>query len=64
MHLMLEGTHDEKRRQRLYDQLTGRLRTIGKPMDPDEVNAPSWWHGDEEAYESAMLAASLTPRRR
>lgn len=61
MHLMLQET-DPKDRQKLTDQLTGRFRTMGKPLSPDEVNAPAWWHGDEEAFESVM--ASMPAMRR
>lgn len=63
MDMMLEET-DPKHQQRLIDSLTGRFRTMGEPLDPDEINAPSWWHGDEEAYESSMSVMGSIPRRR
>ena len=62
MHLILEET-DPKNRQRVIDQLTGKFRTMGD-FNPEEINAPSWWHGDEEAYESSMAVMSGLPRRR
>lgn len=61
MHLMITET-DPKHRQKLVDNLTGRFRTMGKPMSADELNAPSWWHGDEDAFEETM-ANLPAPRR-
>jgi hypothetical protein len=67
MHLMIEQETDEKKQSRLYDQLTGRFHTLGPPIPLEDVHAPSWWKGDEEAYESTMAAtlqlSQLRPRR-
>jgi hypothetical protein len=64
MHLMIEET-DPKERQSLLDQLTGSFRTMGdRPIDVEELNAPAWWHGEEDAYEGSMAAMSSLPRRR
>lgn len=64
MHVMLEET-DPKDRQNLLNQLTGRFRTLGdKPINTEDLNAPAWWHGDEEAYESSIAALPRLPRRR
>lgn len=63
MHVMIEET-DTKHRQDLLNQLTGRFRTMGEPVSEDELNAPAWWHGEEEAYESVMARVGGLPRRR
>lgn len=57
MHLMLENVGDEAKRRQLFHELTGPLRTMGPPIPEEDLNAPAWWHGDEEAYESSMAAA-------
>lgn len=62
MSMMVEST-DPKDRQRLVEQLTGPLRTVGGGLDPDEMTAPSWWHGDEEAFESGQGAMMMLPQR-
>lgn len=61
MHVMLEET-EAKDRQNLLNQLTGRFRTMGDKINTEDLNAPAWWHGDEEAYESSMAGMHL-PRR-
>lgn len=63
MHLMIEQETDEKKATRLHDQLTGRFRTLGPPIPPDEVNAPDWWKGEEEAFEAATVAMSRLRQR-
>jgi hypothetical protein len=64
MHLMIEETEPEHR-QNLVNQLTGRFRTMGdKPVDTEDLNAPAWWHGDEDAYEGMMAATRSLPQRR
>lgn len=32
---------------------------MGPPIPPEDLNAPAWWHGDEEAFESTMAAAMM-----
>ncbi len=61
-HLIMENT-DPKDAQSMTQRLTGPFRTMGGKIKPDEVNAPSWWHGDEEAYESSMAAMAALPQR-
>jgi hypothetical protein len=61
---MLEETVDDNQRRRLLDELTGRFTTTGPPVPREDEGAPAWWHGDEEAYESSMLAAHTLGRRR
>jgi hypothetical protein len=67
MHLMIEQETDEKKAEKLHNQLTGRFRTLGPPIPPEDAHAPDWWKGDEEAYESTMAAtlqlSQLRPRR-
>lgn len=64
MHLMLQNEGSDDARRRLYDELTGPLRTMGPQPKPGDENAPAWWHGEEEAYESTMAAVGALPRRR
>jgi len=64
MHLMIEQQTDEKIATRLHDQLTGRFRTLGPPIPQEDVDAPDWWKGDEEAYESTMAVARQLSQRR
>lgn len=54
---------DPKDHKRLVEQLTGPLRTVGGGLSPDEMQAPSWWHGDEDAFESAQAAMMTLPSR-
>lgn len=61
-HLMLSQSTDAATYRRLQQELTGPLRTVGDR--PIETNAPAWWHGDEEAYESSMAAMVRLPGRR
>lgn len=63
---MIENAGTDDERKNLIMRLTGPLRTMGSfAADPDMANAPMWWHGDEEAYESTMAAITrLGPRRR
>jgi len=60
MHMMVEVTAP-KDQASLVSELTGPYRTVGTAIKPDEVNAPAWWHGEEEAYQ---MAESLMSRRR
>lgn len=59
---MLSQTKDAAEYRTLRAQLTGPLRTMG--AKPIESNAPAWWHGDEEAYETATSAMMGLPSRR
>jgi len=64
MHVMLTET-DPKEQQNLVNQLTGRFRTLGdRPINTEDLNAPAWWHGDDEAYEASTAAFTSLPRRR
>lgn len=62
--LMIEQRDTNDKRQLLYDELHGRFRTMGKPIAPEDEHAPSWWHGDDEAYETTMAAVASLPQRR
>lgn len=62
MHLMLENV-DPKKRESLYQELTGPLRATGK-LTREEQDAPAWWHGEDEAYESTMAALAAFGERR
>lgn len=55
MHLMVESV-EPKDRENLAKSLTGPLRTMGPAINREDLDAPDWWHGDEEASQS-MLAA-------
>lgn len=44
--------------------LTGPLRTMSGKTDRTDLDAPSWWHGDEEAYETTAALLESLPRRR
>ncbi len=64
MDLMLQNEPDKDKHRKLHDELTGPFRTFGgTTFDPDEVGAPAWWHGEDEAYEETMAAMSALPRR-
>jgi len=62
MHLIMENT-DPKDRTKLAAELTGKFRTLGGGLSPEEMTAPAWWHGDEEAYETSMAAMMTLPQR-
>lgn len=62
MHLMIEGT-EAKDQRALIDKLDGPFRTMGEKVKPDEVGAPAWWHGEEEAFETVQLAMMNLPQR-
>jgi hypothetical protein len=64
MHLMLEQQDTQTKREQLYRELTGPLRTVGPPVSIEDLNAPAWWHGDEEAFESTMAATARYDGRR
>lgn len=54
----------DKRRQ-LQDELTGPFLTMGsRKAVVDTENAPSWWHGDEDAYANSLAAMGNLRRRR
>ncbi len=63
MHLMLEHVSKEQH-DKLHQELTGPLRTMGPPMSKEELEAPAWWHGDEEAFESSMTVIAAHGGRR
>lgn len=64
---LVENEVDDVKRQRLYDELHGPFRTMDVVKDEPVAAAdqpPAWWHGDEDAYESAMVATATLGRRR
>jgi hypothetical protein len=63
MHIMVENT-DPKDREKLVSELTGPFRTMGDKIKPDEIDAPAWWHGEEEAFQATEAALGRLPRRR
>lgn len=63
MDLMLENV-DEKKAAQLKRNLTGPYRTMGSKIKPEDADAPAWWHGDEEAFESTQAAMLTLPQRR
>lgn len=56
---MIVENAEPKDREQLSRELTGPFRTVGGGLSPEEMTAPSWWHGDEEAYESVAMGAML-----
>jgi hypothetical protein len=54
---------DPKDYEKLHRQLTGPFRTMGGKISREELAAPAWWHGDEEAFESAQMAMMQLPQR-
>ena len=58
MHMMLENETGEKQTN-LFHELTGPFRTMGPPIPEEDLYAPAWWHGDEEAFESSMAAGMM-----
>lgn len=62
MQLIVEGT-EAKEQPAMIKKLTGPFRTMGSGYDPNEIAAPAWWHGDEEAYDSSMAAMMTLPQR-
>lgn len=63
MHMMLENVASEQRDQ-LFAELTGPLRAAGPPIPEEDMYAPAWWHGDEEASASMMAAIAAHGGRR
>jgi hypothetical protein len=63
MDMMVEMT-DPKEQRSLVESLTGPYRTMGDKIRPEDVDAPAWWHGDEEAFELSELAVTRLPSRR
>ncbi len=62
MDLMLEHV-DPKDYEKLVSELTGPFRVLGdKTLSEEDQNAPAWWHGDEDAYESMSAIASMPAR--
>ena len=63
MDMMVE-TCDPKHVERLVSELTGPFRVMGDNTLPEsDWNAPSWWHGDDEAFESMQMAMNALPAR-
>lgn len=63
---MINNAGNEQDRTKITQAITGPYRTMGSfSQDPDLAHAPSWWRGEEEAYESTMAGLMrLGPRRR
>lgn len=61
---MIDQQDTADKRRQLFDELGGPFRTMGRKLTADEMNAPAWWHGDEEAYEATMSAIGALPSRR
>lgn len=60
---MLENC-DPKQVNTLVNELTGRFRVLGdNPLPKADWNAPAWWHGDDEAFESMQSAMNILPQR-
>lgn len=63
MHLMVEGMDTPQKRDDLQRALTGPFRTMGSAFNPEDANAPDWWHGDDDAYATTMAAVGRIPQR-
>lgn len=62
MDLMLENA-DPKDYDKLKSELTGPFRVLGdNPLPKEDMNAPAWWHGDEEAYNTVAAIAQMPAR--
>lgn len=55
---------DPKEWEKVKHQLNGPFLTMGKPVDPEEANAPYWWKGDEEAFAAVQGIMNRGRRRR
>lgn len=63
MDLMVQAA-DSKDVPNLVQSLTGPYRTMGDAVAPEDLGAPAWWHGEEDAYTAAEVAMASLPRRR
>jgi hypothetical protein len=63
MYLMVEAMDTNEKRQDLIYALTGPFRTMGSSFNPEDANAPDWWHGDDEAFNATMAAVGRIPQR-
>lgn len=63
MDMMIEYC-DPKQVNTLISELTGPFRLLGdNPLPKEDWNAPSWWHGDDEAFSSMQSAMTALPQR-
>ena len=62
-HLILKSI-DPKEYQKVKHDLNGPFLTIGPKPTREQLIAPYWWQGDDEAYNSTMKATQGPPRRR
>lgn len=60
VHWLLK-THelDKEQRERIETEWNGPLTTVERDLPPEDSWAPSWWHGDDEAMQSAQAAAMM-----
>jgi hypothetical protein len=64
LHYWIIKTSDPEKHKEINEQLLGSLKTLEGYNEPKEWT-PSWWHGDEDAsYSSMMAARSLTKKRK
>jgi hypothetical protein len=63
MHLMVEAMDTEQKRDDLIHALTGPFRTMGTTFNVEDIGAPDWWHGDEDAYASTMANINTVAQR-
>jgi hypothetical protein len=61
---MVDEMDTPDKRNDMALSLTGPLRTMSGKTDRTDLDAPSWWHGDEEAYETTAALLESLPRRR
>jgi len=62
LYLMIEATEMDQRNA-LHAELTGPFRYIEGGLPVQDAEAPSWWHGDEAAYEETMAGLARLPAR-
>jgi hypothetical protein len=63
MDMMIEMC-DPNHVAQLVQELTGPYRTIGNKVAREDMHAPAWWHGEEDAYESVEALVTQGPFRR
>lgn len=63
MNLMVEQMDTTEKKEDLVKSLTGPFRTMGSAFNPEDADAPDWWHGDEDAYATTMAALGGIPQR-
>jgi hypothetical protein len=64
VHFWVLETSDPEKHKEINSQLVGPLLSMEDKPEKREWT-PSWWHGDEEASHSSILAAqSLTKNRK